>query len=855
MISKVFFISLLSLTNRLFSDQLCDEDCGLTHYPHRISVRYTTPRGIGYKGGYTSLEGFFPSKDFIRGHFLPFLDIRGHIFDDGRFAANGGLGFRYLSQKRVWGLNSYYDYRGVPKVHYQQIGLGFETLGRVWDFRVNGYFPFGNTKTPWFSSSKNVFQNHLLMTQVLRRFSMKGVNGEIGFHLDHFKKAPIYFTGGSYYLTGCGKTTWGGELRGSIELFSRHLRLEVNTSYDRFFKWTGQGQLTLSLAFGPRSKIEKRGGRSCNQGMILQRRAYQQVDRHEIIPEGNEQKKAIAINPDTGKPWFFWFVDNTSSSLGTFESPFSSLLDAQNNSSPNDVIYVFPGNGTDQGMNHGIVLKNGQLLLGSSVSHQIPTTIGMITLKTLSKKAPTITNIGGDVVVLANHNTVSGFSIPLTSGHGLKGSGISDLKATNNSFITSDSELNGIYLINPVDQVLILKSLFDGFSGGVSSDRGNGVHIEINEGNTLNSLLVESCHFTNMSNPGGNSGGKGIYLHLNRGDLLTFDLFNSKFSHILNRAAGLGIEFRGSSLLSSLNIATSQFSDIRNGSSGLYINLNDSSKLENMTVSQNSFSDMQGEDLPYLNSGTFLLVNNHSRCGKIRVIDTSFTNISGGYPQFSFGMLLLTKDLSVVDHFEVSGSFFNNITNESAGLSVRTFETSQVSNMNITGCSFNSINTGSYGVFADTFHSSSFSSMNILGSSFSDISNQGIGVGGFSYNSTLFSSMNVSNSYFRKIGNLSCAVYKSSSDNSIFSNVSVLSNTFEGDPSSILGYAVFISNHSGTTCADLKNNQATPMSTPDPYYFRQVSGVLNRTEGSDSTTNRGAITIFGTVGEPGSCFQ
>ncbi len=100
--------------------------------PHRITVRHIEPQGIGYNQGYTTLEGFFSlyngSCDWV-----PFLDVRAHIFNNGKPAINAGLGTRYLTNRRVWGINSYYDYRNTNRQHYNQVAMGLESGVR------NGY--------------------------------------------------------------------------------------------------------------------------------------------------------------------------------------------------------------------------------------------------------------------------------------------------------------------------------------------------------------------------------------------------------------------------------------------------------------------------------------------------------------------------------------------------------------------------------------------------------------------------------------------------------------------------------------------------------------------------------------------
>ena len=88
----------------------------------------------------------------------------------------------------------------------------------------------------------------------------------------------------------------------------------------------------------------------------------------------------VAVDPSTDDPYFVLFVNNQSHSRETIESPFSALVDAQNGSSPGDIIYVFPGDGTTTGLDAGIALLDGQQLLGSSIAHSLATTLGTVSI-------------------------------------------------------------------------------------------------------------------------------------------------------------------------------------------------------------------------------------------------------------------------------------------------------------------------------------------------------------------------------------------------------------------------------------------------------------------------------------------
>ena len=145
-------------------------------------------------------------------------------------------------------------------------------------------------------------------------------------------------------------------------------------------------------------------------------------------PCGN--KKTVAINPVTKTPYVVWFVNNTSQlpGNGTIESPFPTLVQAQNSSAANDIIYVFPGNATDAGMNAGITLMEGQQLLGSGIAQRIATKQGILKIPAQSAGLPTISNTLSPlptqktaVVLNAGNNVVSGFNLMDNIGGGSQG--------------------------------------------------------------------------------------------------------------------------------------------------------------------------------------------------------------------------------------------------------------------------------------------------------------------------------------------------------------------------------------------------------------------------------------------------
>ncbi len=232
--------------------------------PRKIALRHIEPGGVGYHPGYTTLDGFFDYQDPWDGSWLPFFDLRLHLLNNQRVAGNAGLGIRYTTS-RIWGANAYYDYRLTMQQPYNQVSIGFETLGKVWDFRINGYLPLGAKKSSKFGGR--------------REFALKSANVEIG-----VRYSPLYAALGPYYLEGYySKISWGGKVRIALDI-TDYFQIEAISSYDKLFQWIGQGQLSLIIPFGSRKVVRPKDGRSCAQELCLQKRALSPVGRNEIIP-------------------------------------------------------------------------------------------------------------------------------------------------------------------------------------------------------------------------------------------------------------------------------------------------------------------------------------------------------------------------------------------------------------------------------------------------------------------------------------------------------------------------------------------------------------------------------------------
>jgi parallel beta-helix repeat protein len=388
-----------------------DVECRSPFHVMHAGIRHTESKGVGYKDGYTTLEWFGIYQN--NSYFMPFLDLRGHVFNNGKLAGNVGLGERSVmpSINHIFGLYVYYDVRQDEHgLTVNQISPGIEILGKRMEYRINSYFPVGKHESRGYDRTFRTFQGNRILLKENKRYAMKGVDGEVGAHITQSTRHDVFFGIGPYYFTADPFSAWGGKTR-LYWRYQQYLGLEASYSYDHLFKNVVQGTISLNYPFG--TKLHRKGNSCPNSNDLALSRAAFAPYRFEIPVVRKGHRHFRAINPATGQPWRVWFVRNTSSSNGTFESPFSTLAQAQNASGPNDMIYVFTGDGTTKGMNGGITLKNGQKLFGSGTVQTISTTKGSVSIPAMTATAPTITNLSGNVITLANSNEISGMNIPI----------------------------------------------------------------------------------------------------------------------------------------------------------------------------------------------------------------------------------------------------------------------------------------------------------------------------------------------------------------------------------------------------------------------------------------------------------
>ena len=236
-----------------------------------LGFRHKEGEGIGYKNGYTTLEGQYISS-FLQQRMSIFLDLRLHYFNNATFAANSGFGLRYLTKdSNVFGLNIYYDSR---KIHnhpvFNQIAVGVEWLGIV-DCRFNAYIPIQNTEDFSSSCQKN-YPGGYRMIQRKYKKAITSVFFEVGSFLEQSKNFSVYGAVSQYYLELCKcNMAFGGKTRLKLTFYN-FFGIEFIASYDTFYKTRGQIGIGLHYCWGGKKNDNK---------------LFNNIYHNEIIPLGN----------------------------------------------------------------------------------------------------------------------------------------------------------------------------------------------------------------------------------------------------------------------------------------------------------------------------------------------------------------------------------------------------------------------------------------------------------------------------------------------------------------------------------------------------------------------------------------
>jgi Inverse autotransporter, beta-domain len=353
----------------------------------QFKVRYGNDGG-DFKGrGLGQVETFVPLGQ-VPGRSVTFGEAKLNL--DDHVGGNLRLGYRqYLpGANRIVGGYFGYDHRSTGSANFGQLGLGFETLGDVWDLRLNGYVPVGSTRqqvgrseTPWVTTGTGglintgnvAFRGNALQEiwqqndrsdrsrTTIHQAALGGVELEGGAKLLRFENGgDLRAYAGGYSLSGQGAdSTIGWKLRLAAKPASG-LTMGLGVQSDGIF---GTNVL-FNIGYGwpnalPKGKRKPSADVLARLGDGVERRDRISVDRQvnhytETIATTSEQFVTLT-NPVTHQPWFFNHVvsGGTGVGNGTAESPFNgtsiqSLLDG---TPQNGIVYIAKGTAPLAGFN------------------------------------------------------------------------------------------------------------------------------------------------------------------------------------------------------------------------------------------------------------------------------------------------------------------------------------------------------------------------------------------------------------------------------------------------------------------------------------------------------------------------
>ncbi|MEC9093714.1 MAG: right-handed parallel beta-helix repeat-containing protein [Planctomycetota bacterium] len=405
--------------------------------------------GLGYRGSFATLGGKSRLwQDSLDGRWLGEANLNLGL-DTGGFFYNRGIERAYsidaANSDVVVGLwfDSDNDRQGNFGHTVHQFAVNGALKTPMFDLTGNGYFPVGGTDfTLGDPTGQNAFLNHNIVLQAGIDSALQGFDATLNFRPPLFAMYNGSFQVGGYQYKSPLVDVFSGIRVGTSFRAVNSMILSGEFTYDDRFDATGFVQVGWTF-----------GGMGGDQDYGVTGRDLEKTRRQAHVSRFN-QDLILAINPNTGLPYNVIHVDNSvdPGGDGTFEFRFDNLAAGEAVSSPDDVIFVWHGDGTFLNQSNGIVLKDRQQLLGAGVQHIVQTQFGgFILTNEIDGRRGRVTNDGGAAVTLAHGNVVRGLVLDgdgVNMTHGILGVGLSENLdgGTIEDTIIRRATLNGITL-------------------------------------------------------------------------------------------------------------------------------------------------------------------------------------------------------------------------------------------------------------------------------------------------------------------------------------------------------------------------------------------------------------------------
>ncbi|NEP56563.1 MAG: hypothetical protein F6K31_06005, partial [Symploca sp. SIO2G7] len=471
MINKtVLGISLGTFLAGIFSSPIAAQTTGEETPPPQVTgsaadLKITPRVGVGYNSSAAGHDGFGRIEGFVPLFQNPGSDL---LFFEGRLLLDNGshlggniqLGYRAFNPQLNRSFGGYvgYDNRNTGDSTFSQVGLGIESLGKIWDFRLNGYLPVGDTRqvvasntfdsgfqqtgTPIFQGNSLLLSaERIFQTTTIQEAAMSGLDLEVGAKISEFANGgQVRGFGSIYYYDAAGSpSTVGGKLRLEVHP-TDYLNLGLGVQHDDLFGtnilFTIGGTFPGTRPSGYSNESDEPESVWARMGESVSRTASIVVDQQVELESFTEQSNLVATNPDTGQPWVFVQVTEGGNGTGTFESPFGTVTEGLGvaQSDGNHLVYV--RSGAASGTNSITIPANVQLL-SAGVLLQINTEeFGLVELP--FSGSGQLTNFSG-TIIMEDESVLSGFNLTSDNGPGIVARNLNNV-TIRDSNIASSSE-------------------------------------------------------------------------------------------------------------------------------------------------------------------------------------------------------------------------------------------------------------------------------------------------------------------------------------------------------------------------------------------------------------------------------
>jgi hypothetical protein len=363
--------------------------------------------GLGFQSGsyFTVGSKLLLFEDPLSGSWM--FESRAHVVE------NNGNWFGNFGLERSWYLEPAYTDLGLgvwydgdfdrPRIfghQFNQVGVSGFMKSPLGDFRVNGYVPVGTTD---YVEQIGPFVGNQIQVPG-QDSALTGFDMTYRIRMPAFERFGGFVDLGGYSYRSALVPAFGGFKMRSGIMTINGLAFTGEFNHDNVYRSTGF--LQLVIAGGSATPSSSQSGRE-----------FEPTPRNDHVLRFHRDRQ-IAFNPVTALPYNVIHVNNAvgGPGTGTAEDPYSSMALAQAGSAPNDVIFV---NSTGAPYS-GIVLQNGQFLLGQGVNHSLPLLGGgVFVLQTAGGPLPIIAPAGVGVQLAPGGtvaNTVAGFQINAAAG-------------------------------------------------------------------------------------------------------------------------------------------------------------------------------------------------------------------------------------------------------------------------------------------------------------------------------------------------------------------------------------------------------------------------------------------------------